>query len=157
MGTHLPHLQREMDPLLQALFYDHLPTTILHPFLIPILHPYLRLMPSTFANRLEQPWTVELHPHTYTWLCVTTPIHFHKHVFQIHDEALEEFYFGNYSKLIFIGEQEGSLEASLLCLCACARYLISAVSRQAVQSMKGCTICRVCLSPPGRTQPQACC
>lgn len=103
-------------------------------------------MPSTFANRLEQPWTVELHPHTYTWLCVTTPIHFHKHVYQIYDEALEEFYFGNYSKLIFIGEQEGSLEASLLCLCACARYLISAVSRQAVQSMKGCTICSVPLT-----------
>lgn len=83
---------------------------------------------------------------------MTTPTHFHKHIYEICDGALEWFYFGNYSELIFIGEQESSVEANPLCLCASTQYLISPISRQAVQSMKGSTIYRVCLSPLGRTE-----
>lgn len=77
---------------------------------------------------------------------MTALAHFHKHVHQICDEALEWFHFDNYSELIFIGEQEGSLEASPLCLYAGAQYLISAINRQAVHSIKGSTIYRVSLT-----------
>lgn len=89
---------------------------------------------------------------------MTTPAHFHKHVHQICDEVLEWFHFGNYDELIFIGEQEGSLEASPLRLCAGAQYLIRAVNRQAVHSTKGSTIYRVPLTTGQDADwPQACC
>lgn len=91
-------------------------------------------------------------------LSVTAPAHFHKHVYQICGGAPEWFHFGNYGELIFIGEQEGSLEASPLCLCASAQYLISAIYRQAVHSMKDSTIYRVPLTTGQVADwPQACC
>lgn len=62
--------------------YDHLPNTILHPFLIPILHPHLLLMPSIFATRTEQPWPAELH------MCTLARTHTHTHtLLVIHDHA----------------------------------------------------------------------
>lgn len=156
--AHLLHLQRWMNPLLLALSYGHF------PILCPTCFSCQQAR-TTLACTGACVCVCVLYTHLYRRECarvyslsVTTPAHFHKHVYQICDEVLKWFHFGNYGELIFIGEQEGSLEANPLCLCAGAQYLISDINRQAVHSMKGSTSYRVPLTTRQDADwPQACC
>lgn len=122
MCWHFPIKFVVVDETLSTAYSCHpFPNTSPPPFLIPSLCPHPLLIPTTLWHQDGTPWPTHTctPPWSHTPPSPCTPL---QCSYQLHDRTLWWFYPGNYSKLIFISEQKGSLAANSL-VSVCQRYI----------------------------------